>query len=48
MKDFCEDWEECFLKAADSSRIGLTGDPDRQTQGLKQVVVKVRLAGILK
>lgn len=48
LKDFSEDGEECFLEAADCGGVGLAGDPDRQAQGLKQVVVKMRLAGILK
>ncbi len=48
LKDLSEDGEECFLEAADSGGVGLAGDPDRQAQRLKQVVVKVRLAGILK
>lgn len=48
LKDLREDREEGFLKAANSSGVGLAGDSHRQAQGLEQVVVKVRLAGILK
>lgn len=48
LEDLGEDGEERFLEAADRGRVGFAGDPDRQAQGLKQVVVKVRLAGILK
>ena len=48
LKDLSEDREESLLEAADSSRVGFAGDADGQAQGLKQVVVKVRLAGILK
>lgn len=48
LEDFSEDWEKRFLEAADSGCIGLAGDADGQAQRLKQVVVKVRLAGILK
>lgn len=48
LEDLREDGEERFLKTADSSGVRLAGDADRQAQGLKQVVVKVRFAGILK
>lgn len=48
LKNLCDDGKECFLEAADRGGVGLAGDPDGQAQGLKQVVVKVRLAGILK
>ena len=48
LKDLCENRKKCFFKAANSGGVGLAGDPDRQAQGLKQVVVEVWLAGILK
>lgn len=48
LEDLCEDGEERILEAADSGGVGLAGDADRQAEGLEQVVVKVRLAGILK
>lgn len=48
LQDFGEDREERLLEAADCGGIGLAGDADGQTQRLKQVVVEVRLAGILK
>lgn len=48
LKDLREDGEERFLKAADRGGVGFAGDPHRQAQGLKQVVVEVRFAGILK
>lgn len=48
LKDLCEDREECFLKADDCGGVCLAGDPNRQAEGLEQVVVKVRFAGILK
>lgn len=35
LKDLSEDREECLLKAANSGGVGLTGDPNRQAQGLK-------------
>ena len=48
MKDLREHGEEGLLKAAHGAWVGLAGDPDGQAQGLKQVVVEVGLAGILK
>lgn len=48
LKDLREDGEEGFLKAADCRRVSFAGDPHRQAQRLKQVVIKMRLAGILK
>lgn len=48
LEDLCEDGEERVLEAADSRGVGLAGDAYRQAEGLKQVMVKVRLAGILK
>lgn len=48
LEDLREDGEERVLEAAHGGRVGLTGDADRQTEGLKQVVVKVRLAGVLE
>lgn len=48
LEDFGEDREERLLEAADSGGVGLAGDADGQAQRLEQVVVKVRLAGILK
>lgn len=48
LQDFGEDGEERFLEAADGGGVGLAGDADGQTQRLKQVVVEVRFAGILK
>lgn len=48
LKNLCENREESFLETADSGGVGFAGDPDRQAQGLKQVVVEVWLAGILK
>lgn len=48
LEDLCEDGEEGVLEAADSHGVGLAGDAYRQAEGLKQVVVKVRLAGVLK
>lgn len=48
LEDLCKHGEEGVLEAADSGGVGLAGDADRQAEGLKQVVVKVRLAGILK
>lgn len=48
LEDLCEDGEERVLEAADSRGVGLAGDAYRQAEGLKQVVVKVRLAGILE
>lgn len=48
LEDLRKYGEEGVLEAADSGGVGLAGDADRQAEGLKQVVVKVRLAGILK
>lgn len=48
MKDLSENREKSLLKAAHSGGVGLAGDPDGQAEGLKQVVVEVWLAGILK
>lgn len=48
LEDLRKHGEEGVLEAADRDGVGLAGDADRQAEGLKQVVVKVRLAGILK
>lgn len=48
LEDLRKYGEEGVLEAADGGGVGLAGDADRQAKGLKQVVVKVRLAGILK
>lgn len=48
LEDLRKYGEEGVLEAAHSGGVGLAGDADRQAEGLKQVVVKVRLAGILK
>lgn len=48
LEDLREDGEERVLEAADSGRVGLAGDAYRQAEGLKQVVVEVRFAGILE
>lgn len=48
LEDLREDGEERILEAADSDGVGLAGDAYRQAEGLKQVVVEVRLAGILE
>lgn len=48
LQDLGEDGEERFLEAADGGSVGLAGDADGQTQRLEQVVVEVRLAGVLK
>lgn len=48
LQDLREDREERILEAADSCWGGLAGDADGQAEGLEQVVVKVRLAGVLK
>lgn len=48
LEDLREDGEERVLEAADSRRVGLAGDAYGQAEGLEQVVVEVRLAGILK
>lgn len=47
LKDLCEHGEEGLLETAHSRRVCLTGDPDGQTQWLKQVVIEMGLAGIL-
>lgn len=48
LEDFGEDGEECFFEAADGGGVGLAGDADGQAQRLEQVVVEVRLAGVLE
>lgn len=48
LEDLRKYGEEGVFEAADSGGVGLAGDADQQAEGLKQVVVKVRLAGILK
>lgn len=48
LEDLGEDGEERVLEATDSGGVGLAGDAYRQAEGLKQVVVEVRLAGILE
>lgn len=48
LEDLGEDGEEGLLEAADCGRVGFAGDPHGQAQRLEQVVIEMRLAGVLE
>lgn len=48
LEDLGEDQEQRLLEAGDGGRVGSAGDSYGQADGLEQVMVEVRLAGILE